>query len=108
MNRFGSFHVAKYMDKDTESMTLKRLVAGLSDGEATMCAQFAEEARTAFLQQRTAMPVSLRNLTALAQKWVDHKDVKFAVNTSVINGASDLDKSVLRQLAATVFDVGMD
>jgi len=108
MNRFGSFHVAKYMTPDVEADVLKKMVAGLNDDEAAKCAQFAEISREAFLQQRTAMPVSLRNLSALAQKWVDHKDVKFAVTSSIINGASDLDKSVLRDLAANVFGVGMD
>ena len=73
LNRFTSWMKVDYLTKRDEMGLLKRVVPELSAEEVEQLCTYAKEHRTAFLKDDIEMALSLRNLVALGQKYIDYK-----------------------------------
>ena len=73
LNRFTSWMKADYLSKKNEISLLKRVVPELTAQEVESLCDYAAEHRSAFLKDDIEMAMSLRNLVALGQKYIDYK-----------------------------------
>tara|TARA_B110000093_G_scaffold61059_1_gene66181 strand:+ start:679 stop:2352 length:1674 start_codon:yes stop_codon:yes gene_type:complete len=99
LNRFTSWMKADYLSKRDEVSLLKRVVPELTTEEVDQLCNYAKEHRAAFLKDDIEMAMSLRNLVALGQKYIDYKvflnddkaSMTLAFENTITNAASEDD-----------------
>ena len=99
LNRFTTWMKVDYLKRADELVLLKRIAPQLTDKEAEELCNYAKEHRAAFLKDDIEMAMSLRNLTALAEKYIDYKEfygdetnaMKQAFKNTITNAASEDD-----------------
>ena len=113
LNRFTSWMKVDYLSKKDEVGLLKRVVPELSAEEVEQLCTYAKEHRTAFLKDDIEMAMSLRNLVALGQKYIDYKvwlgdDTKAmaqAFENTITNAASEDDAIAINGIRQRVIGV---
>lgn len=107
MDRFIKIEAA-YLDKETEKDLLVK--EGLPYDMVQSVQDFAESLRLlfdtgscAFIDGNLSLPVSIRTLLRMSRLAANGVDMHKAINLCLLNGASDQDKVVVKEVAARFF-----
>lgn len=107
-NRLRPFMYFDYMTVDTEKQVLMNKVPGLDEAVANSLCVFANEARQAYRNGDTQMPISMRNLTYVARETVACTDalgvgpaLEEAMQHGILLSASTDDRESLERIWAT-------
>ena len=111
LNRFTTWMKVDYLTFRDELSLLKRVVPELSKEEAETICKYAKEHRSAFLKDDVEMALSLRNLIAMSQKYVDYKQfvpeeskaMEQAFKITITNAASEDDAIAVKGIQQRIF-----
>ena len=111
LNRFTTWMKVDYLTFRDELSLLKRVVPELSKDEAETICKYAKEHRSAFLKDDVEMALSLRNLIAMSQKYVDYKQfvpeeskaMEQAFKITITNAASEDDAIAVKGIQQRIF-----
>ena len=111
LNRFTTWMKVDYLTYRDELSLLKRVVPELGKDDAETICKYAKEHRSAFLKDDVEMALSLRNLIAMAQKYVDFKQfipeeakaMSLAFESTITNAASEDDAIAVKGIQQRIF-----